>query len=197
MNGSNIEIDVHRLSDGGLLLSYDGSSHTTYMKEEVDRQEHSHLFIGIHRGFFFCFADFSSNRSNCSATALLSATRLAFLRRRKTPRCWGLHLLANCCSIWWKMEITSVPERPMQRLRWTLISRVLIDFLQCAVFILLILRVLVSGDEDGNDIECAAVWLYLLCQKTRCCPAVRLYHGPHGAGWSQQHPSSKKKKRKH
>ncbi|KAF3695826.1 Acetyl-CoA carboxylase 2 [Channa argus] len=39
MNGSNIEIDVHRLSDGGLLLSYDGSSHTTYMKEEVDRQE--------------------------------------------------------------------------------------------------------------------------------------------------------------
>ncbi|XP_044052798.1 acetyl-CoA carboxylase isoform X2 [Siniperca chuatsi] len=36
MNGSNIEIDVHRLSDGGLLLCYDGSSHTTYMKEEVD-----------------------------------------------------------------------------------------------------------------------------------------------------------------
>lgn len=37
MNGSNIEIDVHRLSDGGLLLCYDGCSHTTYMKEEVDR----------------------------------------------------------------------------------------------------------------------------------------------------------------
>ncbi|XP_054466487.1 acetyl-CoA carboxylase isoform X1 [Anoplopoma fimbria] len=36
MNDSNIEIDVHRLSDGGLLLSYDGSSYTTYMKEEVD-----------------------------------------------------------------------------------------------------------------------------------------------------------------
>ncbi|XP_028270703.1 acetyl-CoA carboxylase 2 isoform X5 [Parambassis ranga] len=36
MNGSNIEIDVHRLSDGGLLLCYNGSSHTTYMKEEVD-----------------------------------------------------------------------------------------------------------------------------------------------------------------
>uniref|UniRef100_A0A667YQG2 acetyl-CoA carboxylase n=1 Tax=Myripristis murdjan TaxID=586833 RepID=A0A667YQG2_9TELE len=36
MNGSDIEIDVHRLNDGGLLLSYDGSSHTTYMKEEVD-----------------------------------------------------------------------------------------------------------------------------------------------------------------
>ncbi|KAK3538673.1 hypothetical protein QTP86_012135 [Hemibagrus guttatus] len=36
MNGSDIEIDVHRLSDGGLLLSYSGSSYTTYMKEEVD-----------------------------------------------------------------------------------------------------------------------------------------------------------------
>ncbi|CAL8348024.1 unnamed protein product [Lota lota] len=36
MNGTDIEIDVHRLSDGGLLLSYDGNSHTTYMKEEVD-----------------------------------------------------------------------------------------------------------------------------------------------------------------
>ncbi|XP_018116412.1 acetyl-CoA carboxylase 2 isoform X2 [Xenopus laevis] len=37
MNNSHIEIDVHRLSDGGLLLSYDGNSYTTYMKEEVDR----------------------------------------------------------------------------------------------------------------------------------------------------------------
>uniref|UniRef100_A0A8C6Y7J4 acetyl-CoA carboxylase n=1 Tax=Naja naja TaxID=35670 RepID=A0A8C6Y7J4_NAJNA len=37
MTGSCVEVDVHRLSDGGLLLSYDGSSYTTYMKEEVDR----------------------------------------------------------------------------------------------------------------------------------------------------------------
>ncbi|XP_058856920.1 acetyl-CoA carboxylase isoform X7 [Acipenser ruthenus] len=37
MNCSCVEVDVHRLSDGGLLLSYDGSSYTTYMKEEVDR----------------------------------------------------------------------------------------------------------------------------------------------------------------
>ncbi len=37
MNNSYAEVDVHRLSDGGLLLSYDGSSYTTYMKEEVDR----------------------------------------------------------------------------------------------------------------------------------------------------------------
>ncbi|XP_072302602.1 acetyl-CoA carboxylase 1 isoform X3 [Eucyclogobius newberryi] len=37
MNNSCVEVDVHRLSDGGLLLSYDGSSYTTYLKEEVDR----------------------------------------------------------------------------------------------------------------------------------------------------------------
>lgn len=37
MNGGHIEIDAHRLNDGGLLLSYNGSSYTTYMKEEVDR----------------------------------------------------------------------------------------------------------------------------------------------------------------
>ncbi|XP_013912126.1 PREDICTED: acetyl-CoA carboxylase 2-like, partial [Thamnophis sirtalis] len=37
MNGSHIEIDVHRLNDGGLLLSYNGNSYTTYMKEETDR----------------------------------------------------------------------------------------------------------------------------------------------------------------
>ncbi|CAI9605398.1 unnamed protein product, partial [Staurois parvus] len=37
MNHSYVEVDVHRLSDGGLLLSYDGSSYTTYIKEEIDR----------------------------------------------------------------------------------------------------------------------------------------------------------------
>ncbi|KAK9874333.1 hypothetical protein WA026_002683 [Henosepilachna vigintioctopunctata] len=37
MNGSFKEIEVHRLNDGGILLSVDGSSFTTYMKEEVDR----------------------------------------------------------------------------------------------------------------------------------------------------------------
>ncbi|XP_061459332.1 acetyl-CoA carboxylase 2 isoform X2 [Rhineura floridana] len=37
MNNTHIEIDVHRLNDGGLLLSYDGNSYTTYMKEEPDR----------------------------------------------------------------------------------------------------------------------------------------------------------------
>lgn len=37
MNGSFKEIEVHRLSDGGMLLSMEGASYTTYMKEEVDR----------------------------------------------------------------------------------------------------------------------------------------------------------------
>lgn len=37
MNGSFKEIEVHRMSDGGLLLSLDGASFTTYMREEVDR----------------------------------------------------------------------------------------------------------------------------------------------------------------
>ncbi|XP_036076250.1 acetyl-CoA carboxylase 2 isoform X1 [Rousettus aegyptiacus] len=36
MNGSHIEIDAHRLNDGGLLLSYNGNSYTTYMKEEIN-----------------------------------------------------------------------------------------------------------------------------------------------------------------
>ncbi|XP_066599220.1 acetyl-CoA carboxylase-like isoform X1 [Prorops nasuta] len=37
MNGSYKEVELHRLSDGGLLLSLDGASFTTYMREEVDR----------------------------------------------------------------------------------------------------------------------------------------------------------------
>ena len=36
MNGSVLEIEVHRMADGSLLLSLDGASYTTYMKEEVD-----------------------------------------------------------------------------------------------------------------------------------------------------------------
>lgn len=37
MNDSFKEVEVHRLSDGGMLLSLEGASHTTYMKEEIDR----------------------------------------------------------------------------------------------------------------------------------------------------------------
>jgi len=36
-NNWNMEVDVYKLSDGGLLLSLDGISRTTYMKEEIDR----------------------------------------------------------------------------------------------------------------------------------------------------------------
>ncbi|KAL1433608.1 hypothetical protein MTO96_012436 [Rhipicephalus appendiculatus] len=37
MNGSARRVEAHRLSDDRLLLSIDGASYTTYMKEEVDR----------------------------------------------------------------------------------------------------------------------------------------------------------------
>ena len=37
MNDSHLEVAVHRMSDGSLLLSLDGASHTTYMREEVDK----------------------------------------------------------------------------------------------------------------------------------------------------------------
>ncbi|XP_049317448.1 acetyl-CoA carboxylase [Bactrocera dorsalis] len=37
MNNSFKEVEIHRLSDGGLLISLEGASYTTYMKEEVDR----------------------------------------------------------------------------------------------------------------------------------------------------------------
>ncbi|XP_061381495.1 acetyl-CoA carboxylase isoform X1 [Danaus plexippus] len=37
MNGSFKELEVHKLTDGGTLLSIDGASYTTYLKEEVDK----------------------------------------------------------------------------------------------------------------------------------------------------------------
>lgn len=37
MNGSHKEVDTHRLADGGLLISVDGASLTTYIREEIDR----------------------------------------------------------------------------------------------------------------------------------------------------------------
>ncbi|XP_035827708.1 acetyl-CoA carboxylase isoform X2 [Aplysia californica] len=36
MNQSTLDLEAHRLSDGGLLLSVGGSSYTTYMKEQVN-----------------------------------------------------------------------------------------------------------------------------------------------------------------
>jgi acetyl-CoA carboxylase / biotin carboxylase 1 len=35
MNGSFKEVEVHGLNDDGMLISVDGASYTTYMKEEV------------------------------------------------------------------------------------------------------------------------------------------------------------------
>ncbi|EDV27057.1 uncharacterized protein TRIADDRAFT_22916, partial [Trichoplax adhaerens] len=37
MNSSYIEVEVHRLSDSGLLISLRGNSYTTYITEEVDK----------------------------------------------------------------------------------------------------------------------------------------------------------------
>ncbi|XP_026734900.1 acetyl-CoA carboxylase isoform X3 [Trichoplusia ni] len=37
MNGSFKEMEVHKLTDGGTLLSIDGASYTTYLKDEVDK----------------------------------------------------------------------------------------------------------------------------------------------------------------
>ncbi|CAG4967379.1 unnamed protein product [Colias eurytheme] len=37
MNGSFKELDVHKLADGGTLLSVEGASYTTYLKDEVDK----------------------------------------------------------------------------------------------------------------------------------------------------------------
>ena len=37
MNGSVLEVEVHCLSDGSLLISLDEASYTTYMREEVDK----------------------------------------------------------------------------------------------------------------------------------------------------------------
>ncbi|XP_062585487.1 acetyl-CoA carboxylase 1-like, partial [Saccostrea cucullata] len=35
MNDSMLKVEAHRLSDGGLLISFDGASFTTYMKDQV------------------------------------------------------------------------------------------------------------------------------------------------------------------
>lgn len=37
MNGTQKTVTLHRQADGGLLLTVDGATHTTYMREEVDR----------------------------------------------------------------------------------------------------------------------------------------------------------------
>lgn len=83
MNSSNIEIDVHRLSDGGLLLSYDGSSHTTYMKEEVDRQELFNLYIWIH--LFVCFYSFLSELLHPHSYRITVGNKTCVFEKEKDP----------------------------------------------------------------------------------------------------------------
>ncbi|XP_033643702.1 acetyl-CoA carboxylase-like isoform X2 [Asterias rubens] len=36
LNNSTLEVDVHRMTDGGMLVSFDGSSYTSYFKEQID-----------------------------------------------------------------------------------------------------------------------------------------------------------------
>ncbi|XP_072165037.1 acetyl-CoA carboxylase-like [Diadema setosum] len=49
MNGSTVEAEIFRMADGGLLISYDGSSYATYMKEQVDSYR---ITIGIQTCIF-------------------------------------------------------------------------------------------------------------------------------------------------
>jgi acetyl-CoA carboxylase/biotin carboxylase 1 len=36
MNDSYVELEAHRMKDGGILINLDGSSYSSFMKEEVD-----------------------------------------------------------------------------------------------------------------------------------------------------------------
>ena len=37
MKKSLLEVEVHRMTDGAILISLNGASYTSYMKEEVDK----------------------------------------------------------------------------------------------------------------------------------------------------------------
>ena len=36
MNDSHVELEAHRMNDGGILVNLGGSSYLTFMKEEID-----------------------------------------------------------------------------------------------------------------------------------------------------------------
>jgi hypothetical protein len=36
LNDSHVELEAHRMNDGGILINLNGSSYLTFMKEEVD-----------------------------------------------------------------------------------------------------------------------------------------------------------------
>jgi len=48
-----------------------------------------------------------------------------------------------------------------------------------------------SGDEDGDDVDGAAVWLRPLCEAARRRAGARLRGGTRRAGRRQQYPSGK------
>lgn len=45
LNGSYLEAKVHRLSDGGLLISTENNSYTAYMREDVDRHRYAVVIV--------------------------------------------------------------------------------------------------------------------------------------------------------
>lgn len=60
------------------------------------------------------------------------------------------------------------------------VDRILTYAICAGSFCLLVLYY--SGDEDGDDIDCAAVWLYPLCQATRSGSGAWLCGGTYGSG---------------
>ena len=47
LNGSYLEAKVHRLSDGGLLISTENNSYTAYMREDIDRHRYVVVVVVI------------------------------------------------------------------------------------------------------------------------------------------------------
>lgn len=183
MNGSDIEVDVHRLSDGGLLLSYGGSSYTTYMKEEIDRlDEFLWTWFNCLTFLWLLFALLScgvklprhSGKQNVrvregkrphGAQVALCWEAVA-VRGRWQFTCFGR---AALCRDWGKIE---------QICFFTLVGRD--GFKSRFIFALL-------GYEDGDDSACAAVWLCSLYKETWNSFGTRMCGGPHGPRWPQLH----------
>lgn len=113
MNSTHIEIDVHRLNDGGLLLSYDGCSYTTYMKEEIDRYPLPGPPCRLRDGH-----QPAGDTFPCPVgTGSPSATKRAPSRRRRTRRCCARPARGSCCSTRWRTAATWTRGRFMRRSR--------------------------------------------------------------------------------
>lgn len=134
MNGSNIEIDVHRLSDGGLLLSYDGSSHTTYMKEEVDRQEHStSVYLNSSIVFFlFVFPNLSSLK--LPSYRITVGNKTCIFEKEKDPTVLRSPSAGKLLQYLVEDGSHICAGETYAEIEVKLISLVLLDFLQCDVY---------------------------------------------------------------